>query len=158
MTPSPRSAGRGRGEAAGAGVGRDGPEVPWAEKVGMRGATNGPSPADADVDGVSPVGVEALHSALRTRASLGVSRTETRNEGYFTDIAFRLSGGALFALCLLHLHFRPKRGGWGVRIGRGCVFFLDSKGRCPKTVRAAAMRTPRVTTLGLMTLLTEAIT
>ena len=46
-TPSPRSTERGRGEAAGVGVGRGGPEVPWAEKVGMRSpARNGPSPAD----------------------------------------------------------------------------------------------------------------
>jgi hypothetical protein len=55
LSPSPRSAGRGRGEAAWAGVGRGGPEVPWAEKVGMRSpAWHGPSP-DALRGSASPL-------------------------------------------------------------------------------------------------------
>jgi hypothetical protein len=45
LTPSPWFAGRGRGEAAGVGVVRGEPEVPWAEKVGTRGpGKRGPSP------------------------------------------------------------------------------------------------------------------
>ena len=57
-----------------------------------------------------------------------LTREETRNGHHIADIGFRLSGHGPGRLCRLHLHFRPKRGGSGVRIRRDFVFFLDSTG------------------------------
>ena len=46
----------------------------------------------------------------------------------------------------------PSKTRWlGVRIRRGCVFFLDSPPGCLKTLHAAATRTLCKTTLGLLT-------